>query len=317
MEPPYRRIAGVIAGQIASGDLAAGDRVPSTRELMRQYGIAMATATKVIAELRGWGLVDARGGGGWVARAAAGVPRRVATPPRGSLRALVRAAASPPPHAEGLSALSMRRLAGAAGVATMSLYRHVGDKDELLLLMLDRVFAENPPPDPAPEGWRPRLEAITRLQWALYRRHPWLAQAVSFTRPQLAPNAMAHTEWTLRALDGYGLPPEDMLLATITLAGYVRGQAVSLEAEAQAEQDSGLSDREWMERQGERAAAVLSDGRFPLLGSFIEAPEVDLALDKMMAFGLQRLLDGLAMLLPGTSAGGAPAGGGSAAPAGR
>ena len=293
MEAPYRRIAAEIAGQIASGDLAAGDRVPSTRELIRQYGIAMATASKVIAELRAWGLVEAQPGRGTV------VTGRGAGPagPRGGARGAVGGAGAPrSADAEGLPGLSMRRLAGEAGVATMSLYRHVGDKEELLLLMLDRIFAANPPPEPQP-GWRPGLEAIARQQWRMYCRHPWLAQAVSFTRPQLAPNAMAHTEWTLGVLDGHGLPPDVMLLAAVTLASFVRGQAVNLEAEAQAEQDSGLSDREWMEKQGKRAAAVLSDGRFPLLGHFIDAPETDLALDRMMEFGLQRLLDGLALLI--------------------
>ena len=64
------------------------------------------------------------------------------------VRAAVRIA-----DAEGLAALSMRRLAGELGVPTMSLYRHVADKEDLITLMLDRVFVGNAPPDPAPDGF--------------------------------------------------------------------------------------------------------------------------------------------------------------------
>lgn len=295
MEPPYRRIAGEIAARIASGDLAAGDRVPSTRELTRRYGVAMATATKVLAELRAWGLVDARPGRGTVV--AHGIPGTVAAAPRRSMRDLVIEAGIRIADAEGLAGLSMRRLAGEAKVATMSLYRHVGDKEELLLMMMDRVFATSPPPALSPDGWRANLEAISRQQWALYCRHPWLAQALSFTRPQPAPHAMAHSEWTLRVLDGHGLSPDEMLLAAVTLAGYVRGHALNLESEAQAEQETGISGEEWLERQGDRAAATVTDAGFPLLAHHIKAPETDLGLDRMMEFGLQRLLDGFERLL--------------------
>jgi AcrR family transcriptional regulator len=57
----------------------------------------------------------------------------------------------------------MRRVAGELGVATMSLYRHVTDKDDLLARMMDASFSEWPFPDDPPEGWRDRLELATRM----------------------------------------------------------------------------------------------------------------------------------------------------------
>ena len=233
--------------------------MPSTRQIVERYGVAMATATKVLTELRLQGLVRAEPGVGtvwWSLPRPAGHGRR--RPPRPSMQEQVVRAAVRIADAEGLAGLSMRRLAGELGVPTMSLYRHVADKEELLLLMMDRVFAANPPPDPAPDGWRAQVEALARLQWSVYRRHPWLAQAVSFTRPLLAPNAMAHTEWAMRALDGFGLDGHTLFLAAVTVANYVRGTAVNLEAEAQAEQDTGLTDDEWMRAQQDRFAAVLA-----------------------------------------------------------
>ncbi|MYR86592.1 GntR family transcriptional regulator, partial [Streptomyces sp. SID685] len=53
------QIVGELRRRIETGELAPGERVPSTREITRQWGVAMATATKVLTELRREGLVRA------------------------------------------------------------------------------------------------------------------------------------------------------------------------------------------------------------------------------------------------------------------
>jgi DNA-binding transcriptional regulator YhcF (GntR family) len=291
--PPYRRIAGEIAHRITTGELAPGDRIASTRQLTADYGIAMATATKVLATLREQGLVRALPGVGTVV--AAGARPADAAPDRDRV---VRTAVTIA-DAEGLAALSMRRLAGELGMPTMSLYRHVAAREELLLFMMDSVFARHPPPDldPADDGWRVCIEALARLQWSMYRRHPWLAQAVSFTRPLLAPRAMAHTEWAMRALDGHGLAPDELFVTAATLANYVRGTAVNLEDEAQAEQETGLTDHEWLDTQQARLVAILGSGNYPMLLRSVSDETLEFTVDRLMEFGLQRLLDGLAPVL--------------------
>lgn len=65
-EPPYLRIVGEIRRRIAAGELAPGDRVPSTRGITQEFGVAMATATKVLTTLRQEGLVQALAGIGTV-----------------------------------------------------------------------------------------------------------------------------------------------------------------------------------------------------------------------------------------------------------
>jgi DNA-binding transcriptional regulator YhcF (GntR family) len=302
-EPPYRRIAAGIADRIASGELAPGARIPSTRQLVAECGIAMATATKVIATLRERGLVEPRRGVGTVVAAGAG---RAPGPDREQ----VVAAAVAIVDAEGLPGLTMRRLAGRLGIPTMAIYRYVADREELVLFMIDKVMAGHQPPPLTPDGdgWRACLEAVARLQWAMYRRHTWLAQAVSFTRPLSAPHAMAHTEWTMRALDGRGLDLNALFTAAMTLANYVRGTAVNLAEEAQAEQDSGLTGSQWMAVHEERIGTVLADGRLPLMTRFIAADDGAWNLDTLFEFGLQRLLDGLAPLLLPTPPGRRPAG---------
>jgi DNA-binding transcriptional regulator YhcF (GntR family) len=291
--PPYRRIAGEIAARIAAGELAPGDRIASTRALTAEYGVAMATATKVLATLREQGLARVLPGVGTVvaerARPAAGAPDRDRV-----IRAAVTIA-----DAEGLTGLTMRRLAAELGIPTMSIYRHVVDKEELVLFMMEAVFAGNAPPGltPVVDGWRACVEALAREQWAMYRRHPWLAQAVSFTRPLLSPRAMAHTEWAMQALDGHGLDPNTQFRAAVTLANYVRGTAVNIESEAQAEQETGLTEEEWMDGQQERFDQILGSGRFPMMARFVTAPDIEFSLDLLMEFGLQRILDGLTPLL--------------------
>ncbi|MGK5683207.1 TetR/AcrR family transcriptional regulator C-terminal domain-containing protein [Actinoplanes sp. URMC 104] len=296
--PVYRRIAAELAARIAAGEPAPGERIMSTRQIMAEYGVAMATATKVIAQLRDEGLVRARPGVGTVVAAGAVLPG--AAPDRD----LVVRTAVTIADAEGLTGLSMRRLAGELGIPTMSVYRHVADKEELVLFMMDKVMAANPPPphlSPARDGWRACVEALARLQWSMYRRHTWLAQAVSFTRPLLAPHAMAHTEWTMRALEGFGLTPALQFRTAVTVANYVRGTAVNLEEEAQAEQETGITDTEWLAAQQQRMTAVLATGELPLMARFIATGDQDFDLDILLDFGLQRLLDGLETLLSAAS----------------
>ncbi len=194
--------------------------------------------------------------------------------------------------AEGLAALSMRRVAADLGTATMSLYRHVRNKDELLFAMTDNVFARYPLP-PATPDWRAGLESLCRLQWRGYQDHPWLAQYVSMTRPQLVPRAMAHTERAMSILAGMGLDIADRLHMAVTLANYVRGTAVSLEPEAQARQDTGMTNDEWMETQVPLMTEIVSSGEYPMFVAMATADNVELSLDSLFEFGLARLLDGL------------------------
>jgi DNA-binding GntR family transcriptional regulator len=66
---PYLRIASELRDRILSGSLAPGDPVPSTRQLMRDYNVAMATAAKVLSTLKAEGLTDVQPGAGTVVAA--------------------------------------------------------------------------------------------------------------------------------------------------------------------------------------------------------------------------------------------------------
>jgi AcrR family transcriptional regulator len=128
--------------------------------------------------------------------------------------------------AEGLAAVSMRRLAGELGVAPMTLYGHVPGKAELAHLMHDAVLAELYQ-DGVPAGnWRARVEAIGRANWQLFRQHPW-AVPLAGSRPTPGPHTTSKHEIELRAVDGLGLTDEQMERLISLVNGFVRGTAIA------------------------------------------------------------------------------------------
>ena len=299
---PSARIAADIRDRIATGALGPGDRVPSARQITQEWGVAIATATKVLAALRQEGLVTAVPGVGTVVAAPEPARARRREQPAGvaePTRERITAAAIRIADSEGIGAVSMRRLATDLDLATMSLYRHVQNKDDLILLMIDAVFTEQPPPHGIGPGWRDRLEALSRLQWSVCRSHPWVGRVVSFTRPQLAPNAMVYTEWAMAAVDGLGLDPATMLYIVLTVTAFTLGTGANLEAELEAQQDTGITSEEWMAEQDPAFDALMASGRFPQLMRLAEVPGFDMDLDTLFEFGLQRVLDGLAVYIDG------------------
>ncbi|MEU2154571.1 GntR family transcriptional regulator [Streptomyces sp. NPDC019396] len=303
-EPPFRRIAAEIGRRISSGELAPGDRVPSTRQIAREYGVALATATKALTALRLEGLVEARPRVGTVVTGEAGTRAGMSATPaaeapaRELTRERIIRAAIEIADTEGLAALSMRGVAARLGVAAMFPYRYVTSKDDLVLLMADTAFGEETYPDEPPDGWRARLELGARTFWALFRRHPWLAQLSPLTRPLLLPNLIVHAEWLLSALDGHGLDPVAMFDLHVVFYSHIEGLAVNLEREAQAASATGVSDDQWMDGQGSSLQAIASSGRYPVFNKVLAAFEAqggyDLHLDALFELGLRSLLDGFA-----------------------
>ncbi|MFF6915478.1 TetR/AcrR family transcriptional regulator C-terminal domain-containing protein [Streptomyces sp. NPDC012466] len=198
--------------------------------------------------------------------------------------------------AEGLEGLSMRRVAAELGTGTMSLYRYVPGKGELLDLMLDRVQrpTENPA-DLGDGGWRAALAALARATLALYRRHPWLLQ-VNQSRPILGPSALDGMEKVLtRIREPMGLSDPELVSAIVMIDGYVVGAARTQVHQLEAERRTGLTDAEFWQAQVPVLEKVLASGRYPVVASLSEdafGTEFD-----HFEFGLQRILDGLEVLV--------------------
>ena len=157
MTPPYRRIVDHVRHRIAAGELRPGDRIPSARQLTRDWDVAIATATKALGVLRQEGLTAVRPGIGTVVAE----PRRRASEGELTRERIVRAAIAIA-DAEGMAEVSMRRVATGLGVATMSLYRHVPGKDDLVLLMIDAALGEERPARSVAGSARRRYRAPRR-----------------------------------------------------------------------------------------------------------------------------------------------------------
>ncbi len=284
------RIATDLRGRIERGELAPGDRVPSARQIVRQWGVAIATATKAHAALRAAGLVEAVPGVGTVVRRPAA---RAAEPAPPRLRPdRITAVAVAVADAEGLDGVSMRRLAAELGVGPMSLYRHVRDKDDLVLRMLDAVLREWRPPAADGASWRECVEAEGRGLWSLCRRHPWLAPTLSMTRPQAVAGGLVHTEWMLDVLSRLGLDPQTTLDVHLTLVNYVRGVAINLESEQAAVAATGLDADAWALTTLPVLREITAGGGFPQFERIV-ADGYDFSLDRLFERGLRLLLDGL------------------------
>ncbi|WP_063897434.1 TetR/AcrR family transcriptional regulator [Frankia sp. ACN1ag] len=122
--------------------------------------------------------------------------------------------------AEGLAAVSMRRLAASLGVGTMTLYYHVRDKDELLDLMWNE-FLGGHLLDDIPADWRTALTEIARRIRQSFQRHPWaLGVAV---RPALGPNKLRYLEQYLTVASRITDDPDEQLRIIHSVSDLVVG----------------------------------------------------------------------------------------------
>jgi AcrR family transcriptional regulator len=197
--------------------------------------------------------------------------------------------------AEGLEALSMRRVADALGVGTMSLYRYVPGKAELLDLMLDRISGPDPSVDSLGDDWRSAMEALGRDMWRLYTRHPWLP-FVDQSRPLLGPNSLDGFELALRGLTDSGLTSQQQVNAISVLEAFVSSAARLHNNAVTAEQRTGVSAEEFWRAQTPVLEKAMSSGRYPLVAALDDDAFAATA-EEFFEFGLQRLLDGLEALV--------------------
>lgn len=101
--------------------------------------------------------------------------------------------------AEGLEAVSMRRVAAKLGAGTMTLYSYVKRKEDLLELMVDELARELLVRGRLPADWRPALRTIARRTYDMYMRHPWFIDAAG-PGTGVGPNMLRHFDQSLQAV---------------------------------------------------------------------------------------------------------------------
>lgn len=224
--------------------------------------------------------------------------------PRGPRRGLsvdaVVEAATALADAEGLAAVTMRRVAQTLGVVPMTLYTYVPGKAELIDLMLDAAYAAMPRVNTSGQPWRDRVTAIADANKALFEQHPWAA-AVSTTRPPLGPGQLAKYDHELSALDGLGLDDVMMDDCLTYLLAFIQASARAAADARAAQQDSAMDDQAWWNANAPLLAEVVNEQTYPTavrVGSAAgEAHGSAYDPDHAYAFGLQRVLDSLSTLI--------------------
>ncbi|MBB5914503.1 AcrR family transcriptional regulator [Nocardia transvalensis] len=196
--------------------------------------------------------------------------------------------------AEGIDALSMRRIAAEMGSGTTSLYRHIANKDELIELMVDAVYAEIPLPEPAGD-WRAGTAAHARDFRALLLRHSWLAQQAT-RRPALGPNVIRQADHALGLVDAAANDATRAALVVHAVNTYVIGSVATELAELEAQRSTGMTEDEWRMSVGQYVSQVVDSGRYPYFNRrVLEAEDPDA--EARFEFGLTALLAGLAATL--------------------
>jgi AcrR family transcriptional regulator len=190
--------------------------------------------------------------------------------------------------AEGLDAVSMQRVAGELPVTKMALYRHVPGKTELIAVMSD--LAMGAPPDRPGLPWREALHT-----WALdlydgFTRHPWLLQS-TIGRRLLGPNELAWLERGLATLADSGLTGGEQLDSILVVTSHVRNLAQ--QSTTFPGSTTGLTEEDLQQSLTE----ILTNeaARFPHLVTAMRTSAG--SQEQGLEFGLQRILDGLELLI--------------------
>ncbi|RDI45359.1 TetR/AcrR family transcriptional regulator [Nocardia mexicana] len=192
--------------------------------------------------------------------------------------------------AEGLDAVTMRRLAAELGVAPMAAYRYVTGKDELLELMVDFVYGELDLPD-SRDGWCATIRSVALRIREVLLVHSWVTR-VGCGAP--TPNQLAVTEAALVALDGLGLDVDTAMAVYGTVTAYVHG---AVDSEVRLSQM--LHARGWSTREEARTGLatqmtwLMNTGRYPMYARYIQNAARKDDVQWQFETGLDSVLDGI------------------------
>lgn len=197
----------------------------------------------------------------------------------------------------GLGAVSMAKVADELGFTTMSLYRHVGSKEELLTHVQDAALG--PAPVCTGAGWRDGLASWTRQLLRAYGAHPW-ALDIPIDVPPLMPRTIEWLDQALQIMSGLALSPAEKLSTVLLLSGYARNEATLAAriATSSADPNPALTEDAVYERI---LRELVRSDRLPGLHGLLESgsifahsgPAPDDPDAFFVEFGIERILDGI------------------------
>ncbi|WP_136042569.1 MULTISPECIES: TetR/AcrR family transcriptional regulator [unclassified Microbacterium] len=196
----------------------------------------------------------------------------------------------------GLESVTMPALAQSLGLTAMSLYRYVGSKDALVLLLQERGMGLPPSSISDARGWRDGLEAYARASADVYRRHPWMLD-IAISGIATTPNNFTWIDAALGVLAHTALSHEERLALVLQISGHARFRALVERGYAARADQAGEQVAAVVSSEAELLGRLVTVERFPNLRGVLDAGVLlDDTFDEF-DFGLQRLLDGIAQYL--------------------
>ncbi|HEX4442674.1 MAG TPA: TetR/AcrR family transcriptional regulator [Galbitalea sp.] len=192
--------------------------------------------------------------------------------------------------ADGLGAVSMSSVATALGYTTMSLYRYVSAKDDLILLMQEAGIGLPPSSIGEAENWRDGLTRWYRTVLTVFDAHPWLLDIPVDSEPN-TPNNLGWLDAGLGALADTPLAQTERVSAMLMLSGQSRWEGQILRTQA----SDGMP--------ADALAELITPEQFPFLAPAIAAGSFSDGEPEAFEFGLLRILDGLELHMTELSAG--------------
>lgn len=195
-------------------------------------------------------------------------------------------------RAEGVDALTVRAVADRLETSSASLYRHIAGRDELLALIADHVLGDIRLAPTGPD-WRTNVEALMRELRRVLLAQPLPASA-GRSRSGYGPNALRLIDAALGMFRDAGFRDEQAAYATTTLIQYVAGVA-DIQRSTFGRDAGGAVHTDGFDEllaglPAEQFTALRSAG-----AAYVSAPA-----DEVFAYGLNRLLDGIAAQLGGS-----------------
>ncbi len=196
--------------------------------------------------------------------------------------------------AEGLDALSMRKVASRLGVGVMSLYTYVPGRAELIELMIDQVYADHGLPDPS-APWRSRLDEWSRATWRTFGAHPWLLDYNSARLP-IGPHVLDVEESLYAALMSGGFGGAEVVALANLIRWQLLGAARSSIGDLAEERHTGVSAEAYWDSRASFWVTYFDAERFPHMAAIHEAGGFDDPTGWSFEVMLARLLDGIERL---------------------
>jgi AcrR family transcriptional regulator len=193
--------------------------------------------------------------------------------------------------AEGIDAVSMRRIAQELGTGQSSLYAHVANKDELLELMIDRVIGEMEMPVPDPDRWQEQIVESALAAHRVWTRHPGIARAALANIP-VGPNSLDYSEAMLAILRAGGVPDRQAGWFIDRLSLYVLADAFEESLHRERGRETEEDAKEYFEQIRGYFESLPPD-RFPVITSMLDEL-MGGGGDERLRFGLELMVRGLA-----------------------